>query len=88
MSNFAGGSVYSMVQGIANGVVLVTEKTYKRLNTNELQMLAIELDRQLRFTRTEQPAIDDIPAVQERQRTILKLTSALTMLRGHQQRRK
>jgi hypothetical protein len=88
MSNFAGGSVYSMVQAISSGAVLVTEKTIKRLTMSELQNLGAELDRQLRFTRTEQPSLDDIPAIQVRQRTILKLTGTLTILRGHEQRRK
>lgn len=88
MSNFAGGSVYSMVQSIASGVLLVTEKSFKRLTVSELQVLALELDRQIRFTRSDQPSLDDIPAVQERQRTIQRLTAALMMLRGHQQRRK
>lgn len=88
MSNFAGGSVYSMVQGIASGTLLVTEKTYKRLTTAELQQLAFELDRQIRLTRSEQPPLDDNQAVQLRHRTIQKLTAALMMLRSHQQRRK
>lgn len=77
-----------MVHGIAAGVNLVTERTFKRLVPSELQLLAQELDRQIRFTRSDQPSLADIPAVQERQRTLQKLTAALMMLRGHQQRRK
>jgi len=88
MSNFSGGSVYSMVQGIASGTLLVTEKTYKRLTTAELQQLAFELDRQIRLTRSDQPNLEDNQAVQLRHRTIQKLTAALMMLRSHQQRRK
>lgn len=77
-----------MVQGIESGVVALNEKSLKRLNTSELQLLALELDRQLRLKRSEQPALDDIAAIQDRQRTIQKLTASLMMLRGHQQRRK
>lgn len=77
-----------MVQGIESGVVALNEKSLKRLTTSELQLLALELDRQLRLKRSEQPALDDIAAIQDRQRTIQKLTASLMMLRGHQQRRK
>ena len=88
MPNFQGGSVYAVVQNITSGVLLVTDKTLKRLSVGELQQLAMELDRQLRMIRSEQPPLDDTKAVQNRHRRIQKLNSALTMLRAHKQKRK
>ena len=88
MPNFPGGSVYAMVQNISSGVLLVTDKSLKRLTIGDLQQLALELDRQLRMTRAEQPSLEDTKAVQNRHRRIQKLNSALTMLRAHQQKRK
>lgn len=86
MSNFPGGSVYAMVQGVASGAYLVTEKSFKRLLPPEVHQLALELERQLRTARAEQPSLDDLNAVQQRHRTIQRLTSALALLRSHQQR--
>ncbi len=87
MANFAGGSVYVMVQSIATGALLVTQKTFKRLTREELQQLVVELDRQLRLTRVEIIPSDDVKAFQLRQRTLMKFTSTLMMLRAYQQRK-
>jgi hypothetical protein len=88
MGNFPGGSVYAMVQSISSSVLLVTERTFKRLDSGELQQLALELDKQLRSVRGEQVPIDDTAAIQDRQRRIQRLNSALNMLRAHQMKRK
>jgi len=88
MANFPGGSVYAMVQSICSGVLLVTERTFKRLDAGELRQLSFELDKQLRTVRAEQPALDDTAAIQDRQRRIQRLNSALNMLRAHQMKRK
>lgn len=88
MSNFPGGSVYSMVQGIASGAYLVTEKSFKRLLPTEIQQLTGELDRQVRLVRADQPPLDDTAAQQQRHRTLGRLNSALAMLRAYQSRKK
>jgi hypothetical protein len=88
MSNFPGGSVYSMVQSILSGVFLVTERSFKRLEPGELQQLGLELEKQLRTIRGEQAPIDDTAAIQDRQRRIQRLNSALNMMRAHQMKRK
>jgi hypothetical protein len=86
VGSFSGGSAYAMAKDIGEGFVLVTERTYQRLATGELEQLAFELDRALRDTRGTQPALDDQAALQQRNRKISRLTGALTMLRSYQVR--
>jgi len=76
-----------MAKDVAEGVILITERTYKRFEPGQLDKLAFELERALREVRGEQPPIDDLAAVQVRNRKITRLTGALTMLRAYQQRR-
>ncbi len=88
MSNFPGGSAYTMVREIADGYFLVTERTFGRFGTPELEKIRFELDRCLREIRGEQPAIDDLPAVRVRNRRIQRLASAQLMLNSYRQRYK
>jgi len=87
MANFLGGSAWAMAKDISEGFILVTERTYAKLDAGELEKLAFELDRIQREVRGEQPAIDDLAAVQNRNRRLARLTGALSMLRNSQQRR-
>jgi hypothetical protein len=88
MGNFTGGSAYAMVRDIAEGFVLVTDRTFQRLLVPELDQLAFELDRHLREIRGEQPALDDLPAIQQRNRKLQRMNSCLMMLRSHRQQRR
>jgi hypothetical protein len=88
MGNFAGGSAYAMAKDIAEGYLLVTERTYLRLLPAELDQLAFEMERAMRDIRADQPAIDDLPAVKIRNRKLQRLTGAVTMLRSVQMRRR
>lgn len=86
MASFPGGSAFAMARDIGGGYVLVTERTYQRFSVEELDQLAFELDRSLRETRGDQPPLEDLAAIQLRNRKLQRLTGALTMLRGYQQR--
>jgi hypothetical protein len=88
MGNFPGGSAYAMAKDIAEGYLLVTERTYLRLLPQELDQLAFEMDRSMRDIRGDQPAIDDMPAVKTRNRKLQRLTNAMMMLRSVQARRR
>jgi hypothetical protein len=88
MGSFPGGSAYAMAKDIAEGYLLVTERTYSRLLPAELDLLAFEMDRALREIRGDQPSLDDLAAVKVRNRKIQRLTSAMTILRSHQARRR
>ena len=86
MGNFMGGSAWAMAQQIGDGFILVSERTFKRLDRGELEKLAFEMDKLMREVRGDQPAIDDLPAVQQRNRKISRLTGAISQLRSYQVR--
>jgi len=87
VATFAGGSAWAMARDIAEGFVLVTERTYQRFDAGQLDKLGFELERGLRDMRGEAVDIEDVQAVQQKNRKLSRLTSAITMLRSHQQRR-
>ena len=86
MGNFMGGSAWAMAQQISDGFILVSERTYKRLERVELEKLAFEMDRLLREVRSEQPQLDDIQAIQNKSRKVTRLMGALSQLRSYQAR--
>ena len=57
---FPGGSAYTMVRDVAEGYLLVTERTFKMMTRPELDQLTFEIDRHLRELRGDQPALDDL----------------------------
>jgi hypothetical protein len=75
-----------MVRDIAEGYTLVTERTFRALNAAELEKLAFEMDRYMRELRGDQPALDDIPAIQQRNRRIQRLNQSVLVLRSARQR--
>jgi hypothetical protein len=84
MGNFMGGSAWAMAGQIGDGFILVSERTYKRLERVELEKLAFEMDKLLREVRAEQHAIDDVQAAQHKNRKMSRLTGALSQLRAYQ----
>lgn len=87
MGNFQSGSAYSMVQQIAGGYILVTERSFKRLQRGELDQLSLEIDKLLRSIRGE-PQPSDNQEIQNRNRRLQRLSSCRTMLASYRQRRK
>lgn len=83
MSIFLGGSAYTMATGVASGVHMVSERTFKAMNRGEIDIFATELDRHLREVRAEQPALEDLVAIQNRNRRIQRLSTALMVLRAY-----
>ncbi len=77
-----------MVRDIAEGYVLLTERSFRPFSRPELDKVQFELDRKLRELRGEQPALDDLPAVQGRNRRLQRLQTAMTMLQAFRMRRK
>lgn len=88
VGNFSGGSAYAMAKDIAEGYVLVTERTYSRLLPAEMNQLAFEMDRATRDIRGDQPPLDDIMALKQRNRKLQRLTGAMSILRSVQARRR
>ncbi len=88
VATFPGGSAYAMVRDIAEGYFLVTERTFGRFDHGGLEQIRFEIDRHIREVRGDQPPIDDMQAVQKRNRRIQRLNTALMVLRAYQQKRK
>jgi hypothetical protein len=85
---FPGGSAYAMARDVAEGYLLVTERTFKTMGPSDLDQIAFELDRYLRELRGEQPPLDDIPALQQRQRKLQRLNTALMIVRSYRSRQR
>lgn len=83
MTVFLGGSAYAMATGVAQGVHLVSERTFRGMKRGELDMFTAELDRHLREVRAEQPSLEDLLALQSRNRRIQRLSTALMVLRAY-----
>jgi hypothetical protein len=77
-----------MVRDVAEGYLLVTDRTFKMMTRADLDQLTFEIDRHLRELRGDQPSLDDLTAIQLRQRRMQRLNSALSILRGFRQRQK
>lgn len=87
MAGFPGGSAWATAKDIAEGYLLVTERTFRRFDPGQLDKLAFEIERAQRDIRGDQPDAEDLEAVQLRNRKLMRLKGALTMLRSYQQRR-
>ena len=85
---FPGGSAYAMARDVGEGYLLVTERIFKTMNRSDLDQVVFEMDRYMRELRGDQPALDDLPAVQLRQRRMQRLNSALSMLRSYRVKNK
>jgi hypothetical protein len=88
MASFLGGSAFAMARDIAEGYHVVTERTFKGFARPELDKIAFEMDKALREIRGEQPPLDDLAAVQARNRKISRLNSAMMILRTYRQKSK
>lgn len=85
---FPGGSAYAMARDVGEGYLLVTERTFKTMNRSDLDQMVFEIDRYLRELRGDQPALDDLPGIQQRQRRMQRLNSALSMIRSYRMKHK
>ncbi len=83
-----GGSAFAMVQQMASGVLLVTERTLRRMNRPDLDKLTFELERMLRTIRSHPAPLDDSLAIQKRNRTIQRLNTGRMMVQAYRSRRR
>jgi hypothetical protein len=80
MGTFLGGSAYAMSRDIAEGYVLLSAVLLKGFTDSELMQLRQQLEKVQREIRADQPATDDIQAIQKRGRKISRISSALLVL--------
>ncbi len=85
---FPGGSAYAMARDIAGGFTTVSDRTFRSMTRPDLDLLGFEIDRHLRELRGEPAPQDDIPGIQQRNRRLQRLSSALVVLRGYRQKSK
>lgn len=85
---FPSGSAYSMARDIAEGYTLVTERTFRTMTRGDLDQLGFEIDRHMRELRGDQPALDDMAAIQLRNRRLQRLNSAVQVLRSFRMKQK
>jgi hypothetical protein len=88
MSPYIGGSAPAMVKQVTEGYTLVNTVSLKRLTDSELDTLGFELEKKLREIRAEQPDLDDIASLQQRNRRMQRLDNALRVLRATLQGRR
>lgn len=85
---FPGGSAWSLARDIAEGVQLVTERTFKSLSRADLDQLTFEIDRALRDLRSVAVPLEDITAIQQKNRKLQRLNGSIILLRAFRQRHK
>lgn len=88
MSPFQGGSAPAMANQIVEGYSLVTAVQLKRLTHQEMTMLRFELEKAARDLRGEAVPLDDIPAIQARNRRLSRITGALQQIQASLARRR
>lgn len=85
---FQGGSAWAMVREISEGYILVTARTFQRMTPKDVQTFTRELERRVREIRGEQPSLEDVSAIQQRQRRLQRLKGAQVVLRNVRAKRK
>lgn len=75
-----------MVRDIAEGHILVSERTFARLKGQEMERLQFELTRRVRSVRGQQSPLDETREVQNRQRRLQRLAGARRILQAYQLR--
>ena len=88
MSVFLSGSAYNMVSSVADGYIILTERTFKAYKPHELTEFLFETDKLLREVRAEQPGLGNQEGVQKRQRKMQRLQQALTIANAVRSRKR
>jgi len=69
-----------MARDVSEGYILINANLLKRMTSEELRLLRFELEKMLTGVRGEQPALDNVMALQLRNRKISRLNSAVLMI--------
>lgn len=77
-----------MARDISDGYVQVSERSFMRMSSGDMDRIGFEMDRRLREIRGTQPDQDDTHALQQRNRKLQRLTRALTVLAAFRRKRK
>lgn len=88
MSSFPGGSAWAMARDIGKGFLLVTDRLLLRLTAAQLDRLSLEIEKQLRTVRSEQPDLANIEALRQRNQTLQRLTGARRIVESVRRKRR
>lgn len=77
-----------MARDVGDGYVLVTERTFLRMSSVDLDKIGFEMDRRMRDVRGTQPDQDDTQALQLRNRRLQRLQQAKMILQTFRRKRK
>jgi hypothetical protein len=88
MSPYMGGSAPAMADQVAAGYTLVSAVQLKRLTDPEMDQLQFELEKMLRDVRSQAMDLEDIPAIQARNRRIARISGALQQIHATKARRR
>jgi hypothetical protein len=88
MSPYMGGSALGMADQICEGYVLLTSVQLKRLTDPEMDQLQFEVERKLRDLRGEVVPQTDVPAIQARNRKLMRLSGAIQQIQATRVKRK
>lgn len=88
MSPYMGGSALGMAEQVLEGYVLLTSVQIKRLTDPEMDQLQFEVERKLRDLRGEVVLQSDVPAIQARNRKLMRLSGAIQQIQAARAKRK
>jgi len=88
MSPYMGGSAPAMADQVAAGYTLISAVQLKRLTDPEMDQLQFELEKILRDIRGEPMDLDDIAAIQARNRKIARISGALQQIQATKAKRR
>jgi hypothetical protein len=88
MSPYMGGSALGMADQILEGYVLITSQQLKRLTDPEIDQLLFEVERKLRDLRGEVVPQTDVPAIQGRNRKLMRLSGAIQQIQATKAQRR
>ena len=82
---YMGGSAFAMARDVGEGYILLNQTTLRRMTGEELKQLRFEIERILTSLRSEQPSLNDMNAIQTRNRKLSRLNSAVSMINNQMQ---
>lgn len=72
----------AMVKDIAEGYIIVSDHTFKKFQSNDIQSFLAELDKLLREIRGVMTPPDDMEALQRKNRKLQRLNQAQTIVQA------
>ncbi len=88
MSPYMGGSAPAMAEQVAAGYTFVSAVQLRRLTDPEMDQLQFELEKILRDVRGEAMDLEDIPAIQARNRKVSRIGGALQQIQATKAKRR